>query len=117
MGEFEVSKMNKKLTVKMGTESFKEYNGLNLILSKLVFVLRGVDEPFVWSNMMWIIIKAAIIIGKMKCNEKNRINVGFSTEGPPQIQVTISNPKIGIAERVPVITVAPQNDICPQGST
>jgi len=29
----------------------------------------------------------------------------------------ISIPKIGMAERVPVITVAPQNDICPQGRT
>lgn len=53
----------------------------------------------------------------MKCREKNRISVGFSTEGPPQIQVTILLPRIGIEERVPVMTVAPQNDIWPHGKT
>lgn len=39
------------------------------------------------------------------------------TEGPPQIHVTRSYPTIGIADRTPVITVAPQNDICPHGRT
>jgi len=29
----------------------------------------------------------------------------------------MSVPRIGIAESTPVITVAPQNDICPHGST
>jgi hypothetical protein len=56
-------------------------------------------------------------MGTMKCNEKNRFKVGWLTEGPPQIHTTKSIPSIGIAERTPVITVAPQNDICPQGST
>ena len=60
---------------------------------------------------------AAIMIGIMKCSEKNRLRVGCDTEGPPQIHVTRSFPRIGIAERTPVITVAPQNDICPQGRT
>jgi hypothetical protein len=31
--------------------------------------------------------------------------------------VTRSFPKIGIADRTPVITVAPQKDICPHGRT
>jgi len=31
--------------------------------------------------------------------------------------VTKSLPITGIADRVPVITVAPQNDICPHGRT
>jgi len=53
----------------------------------------------------------------MKWREKNRFKVGWDTEGPPQIHVTRSLPIIGIAERVPVITVAPQKDICPHGST
>jgi len=53
----------------------------------------------------------------MKCNEKNRFRVGLDTEGPPQIHVTNSLPTIGIAVSTPVITVAPQNDICPHGST
>jgi len=38
-------------------------------------------------------------------------------DGPPQIHVIRSFPKMGIAEIIPVITVAPQNDICPQGKT
>jgi len=58
-----------------------------------------------------------ISIGKMKCREKNRFRVGLATEGPPQIHVTSSVPTIGIAVNTPVITVAPQNDICPHGST
>lgn len=64
-----------------------------------------------------MIIIPKISIGRIKWREKKRIRVGFSTEGPPQIQLVISIPKIGMAERVPVITVAPQNDICPQGRT
>jgi len=47
----------------------------------------------------------------MKCSEKNRFRVGWFTEGPPQIHTTKSIPKIGIADRTPVITVAPQKDI------
>jgi len=43
--------------------------------------------------------------------------VGWDTDGPPQIHTTRSFPTIGIAERTPVITVAPQNDICPHGRT
>lgn len=114
---FEIINKNKIVVNKMGEESLIEYIGLNLILSMLDFLLIGFEDPFVCSIIMWITIKAAIAIGKMKCNEKNRINVGFSTDGPPHNHVTISLPKIGIAERVPVITVAPQNDICPHGST
>jgi len=38
-------------------------------------------------------------------------------DGPPQIHVVMSLPTIGIADRTPVITVAPQNDICPHGRT
>ena len=51
----------------------------------------------------------------MKCKERNRIKVLLSTEKPPQIQNVIICPKYGIAEIRFVITVAPQNDICPQG--
>lgn len=55
--------------------------------------------------------RRAIIMGSRKCSEKNRFKVGLDTEGPPQIQVTRSFPTIGIADRTPVITVAPQKDI------
>jgi len=58
-----------------------------------------------------------ISIGKMKCREKNRFRVGLATEGPPQIHVVSSFPTSGIAVKTPVITVAPQKDICPHGST
>jgi hypothetical protein len=58
-----------------------------------------------------------IIIGIRKCREKNRVRVGCEMEGPPQIQITRSLPISGIAESTPVITVAPQKDICPQGRT
>jgi hypothetical protein len=39
------------------------------------------------------------------------------TENPPQIHFTIISPRNGIADTKLVITVAPQNDICPQGKT
>lgn len=56
-------------------------------------------------------------MGRIKCSEKNRFRVGFDTDGPPQIHVTNSFPTRGIAVSTPVITVAPQNDICPHGRT
>jgi len=53
----------------------------------------------------------------MKWNEKNRVKVGLSTENPPQIHSTIVVPQCGIADNRFVITVAPQKDIWPHGST
>lgn len=61
--------------------------------------------------------RAAIINGKMKWNAKNRVRVALSTEKPPQIHSTKSVPMYGIADNRFVITVAPQKDICPHGST
>lgn len=57
------------------------------------------------------------IIGVMKWSEKNRVRVGWETENPPHIHSTKDFPKYGIAEKMFVITVAPQNDICPHGRT
>lgn len=48
---------------------------------------------------------------------KNRVSVALLTANPPQIHCTRSVPTNGIADIRLVITVAPQNDICPQGST
>ena len=48
---------------------------------------------------------------------KNRVSVGLSTENPPHAHSTSVWPMYGIAENRFVITVAPQNDICPQGRT
>jgi len=49
--------------------------------------------------------------------KKNRINVGLSTANPPHIHWTRFSPMYGMAENKLVITVAPQKDICPHGST
>lgn len=48
---------------------------------------------------------------------KNRVRVGLSMEYPPQTHWTRFVPIYGIADNRFVITVAPQNDICPHGST
>lgn len=76
---------------------------------------KGLDDPFSWISITWIITKKVKINGRMKCKEKNRIKVLLSTENPPQIQKVIIWPKYGIAEIKLVITVAPQNDIWPHG--
>jgi hypothetical protein len=60
---------------------------------------------------------AIIINGMIKWKEKNRLSVALSTANPPQTHWTIISPIYGIAESKFVITVAPQNDICPQGRT
>lgn len=61
--------------------------------------------------------RAAMMNGRMKWKAKNRVRVALSTENPPQIHSTRSVPIYGIAERRLVMTVAPQNDICPHGRT
>jgi len=48
---------------------------------------------------------------------KNRLRVALSTANPPHIHSTSVLPIYGIAENKFVITVAPQNLICPHGST
>ena len=58
-----------------------------------------------------------IINGRIKWREKNRFSVALLIENPPQIHITVILPMQGIVEIKLVITVAPQNDICPQGRT
>lgn len=48
---------------------------------------------------------------------KNRFSVALSTANPPHIHSTSIFPIYGIAENRFVITVAPQNLICPHGKT
>jgi hypothetical protein len=55
--------------------------------------------------------------GNKKCKLKNLFKVALSTLNPPQINSTTSLPIHGIADNILVITVAPQNDIPPQGRT
>lgn len=60
---------------------------------------------------------AKITNGRMKWMAKNRFRVALSTAKPPHIHSTNVFPMYGIAENRLVITVAPQNLICPQGNT
>lgn len=62
-------------------------------------------------------VMAAMIKGRRKWNAKNRVSVALSTEKPPQIHWTSVLPTYGTADRRFVMTVAPQKDICPHGST
>lgn len=48
---------------------------------------------------------------------RNRVRVALPIENPPHSHKTISLPMIGTAEARLVMTVAPQNDIWPQGNT
>lgn len=117
LGKFEIKNIIDNVISKRGRESFTENKGLNLILSIFEWEAKGLEEPFSCSKIKWMITSRAIAIGSKKWSEKNRFKVGWETEGPPQSQTTKSFPTIGMAERTPVITVAPQKDICPQGRT
>jgi len=66
---------------------------------------------------MCTITRAINTNGSMKCSAKNRFSVALSTANPPQIHSTSIFPTYGIAENKFVITVAPQNLICPHGKT
>lgn len=82
-----------------------------------IFIPRGLLEP-VWckNNRCKITIKATTK-GRTKWKAKNRVSVALSTANPPHNHCTIIPPMYGIADKSFVITVAPQNDICPQGRT
>jgi len=86
-------------------------------LSILVFVPIGFEDPVWCKASRCTITIAAIAIGRKKCSAKNRVSVGCETENPPHIHSTRVFPRYGMAEKIFVITVAPQKDICPQGST
>ena len=58
-----------------------------------------------------------MIKGIIKWNEKNRFKVELLIENPPQIHITNMFPIYGMIDIRFVITVAPQKDIWPQGST
>ena len=77
----------------------------------------GLLDPVSWRKSRWTMARAVMINGRMKWKAKNQVRVALSTENSPQIHSTRSVPMYGIAERRLVITVAPQNDICPHGRT
>jgi len=116
-GLFDDNKIINSIIIIIGRESFTVKIGLNFTLSKFVWEFVGLEDPFSCNIIKWIITKTTITIGNKKCKEKNRFKVGCDTEGPPHTHVTKSFPMIGIADITPVITVAPQNDICPHGNT
>jgi len=116
-GEFEIRVIIIIVMRVAGSRSLIENSGLNFILSLLKFVLEGFEDPFSCSRIRWIIAITDRIMGRRKWSEKNRFRVGESTAGPPQIHVSRVFPTSGMADSTPVITVAPQNDICPHGRT
>ena len=75
----------------------------------------GLFDPVWCRNKKWINTIAAIANGIRKFSAKNRVSVALSTAIPPHTHWTTSFPTYGIADRRFVITVAPQNDICPHG--
>lgn len=86
-------------------------------MSALESIPDGLFDPVSWRNRRWTIVNAAMTNGKIKWKAKNRVRVALSTENPPQIHSTSEVPIYGMADKRFVITVAPQNDICPHGRT
>jgi len=97
--------------------SFQRKKGSNFTLSKSLLVPKGLPEPLSCKKNKWSTDMAPIIKGNKKWRAKKRVRVALSTEKPPHSQKTISEPTYGMAEKRFVITVAPQKDIWPQGST
>lgn len=99
------------------TISFIEKYGWNIILSVLGFVPLGRFEPDWCKEARCEITMAVKMSGRRKCRVKNRFKVATPIENPPHSHWTICLPTMGIADNKLVITVAPQKDICPHGST
>jgi len=97
--------------------SLYEKYGWKEILSASEFSPAGLLEPVSCRKRRCRTTVAAMTKGKRKWKAKNRVSVALSTEKPPQIHCTSASPTYGTAERRLVITVAPQNDICPHGRT
>jgi len=100
-----------------GVKSLIVNVGWNFTLSICVLVPVGLEDPVVWRVIRWIRAIAEMIMGTRKWREKNRFRVGCDTEKFPHIHSTSFFPTMGRAEKMFVITVAPQNDICPHGRT
>ena len=86
-------------------------------MSKFLFSPMGLFDPVSCRNNKCIADIPAIINGKRKWRLKNRDKVASDTANPPHNHSTIEGPMYGMADRRLVITVAPQNDICPHGRT
>lgn len=86
-------------------------------MSASEFSPMGLLEPVSCRNRACNTVAATTRKGRRKWNAKNRVSVALSTEKPPQIHCTRASPTYGTADNRFVITVAPQNDICPHGKT
>jgi len=84
-----------KITIKIMAPklSFEKKNGWNDILSKFLFEPMEFFDPVSCRYTKWIINIIIIINGSRKCSMKNRFNVAFPTENPPQSHSTIFFPK------------------------
>lgn len=87
-----------------------------MILLECDGISEGLLDPVSCRNKRWRIVRAMMMKGKMKWKVKNCVRGALSTENPPPIHWTRSVPVYRMADRF-VITVAPQNDIWPHGST
>lgn len=103
--------------IKNPRRSFSVKYKWNGILFKFLLEPKGFVDPVICKKYRWIITRLLIKNGRIKWREKNRFKVALLIENPPQIHETNIFPIIGIAERRLVITVAPQKDIWPHGST
>ena len=86
-------------------------------LSPFLFKPSGLFEPVWCRNRRCTAARAKTTKGSRKWKAKNRFRVALSTANPPQIHSTNIGPIYGMADSRFVITVAPQNLICPQGRT
>lgn len=116
-GENSASSRSKRINSKKPRRSLYEKYGWNGTLSVLDVRPVGLFEPVSCKKSRWSIDAPIIANGSRKWNVKNRVRVALSTEKPPQIHSTKVVPIYGTAESRFVITVAPQNDICPHGRT
>lgn len=117
LGKIRIIEINNVNVDMAPRRSFIEKYGWNGILSMFIGVPRGFDDPVLCKSVIWIITRIVKIKGVKKWSVKKRVRVGLSTENPPQSHWVIVKPTYGIAESRFVITVAPQNDIWPQGKT
>lgn len=69
-------------------KSFKEKYGLNVIFFIFLLIPSGLFDPVKCKKNKWTRVRNKIKNGRIKCKQKNRVNVGLLTENPPQIHCT-----------------------------
>lgn len=87
------------------------------VLLSLLFIIKNLDLPNLCKDKICKKTKTIKTNGKIKCRVKKNLSVCSPTQKPLQIQTTILLPIKGITLIKFVITVAPHNDIWPQGNT